>query len=126
MTPCLPTHRWQGPETPKLPKFQPSVQKLGYHVDSVHSGMPTPVSVAACVRPALDPGWSRWQGGKETFPDKLLPQRKPRKKKVQLKVLGKRLPAGPPAPLSSRPQAVNSAVLGKVKKKNKYIRGDRK
>lgn len=67
-------------ETPKFPKFQSSAQRPDYRVDSVHGVMSKLVSVVACVRPVLDPGWSRtsgWQGGKETFPDKLLPQRKP-------------------------------------------------
>ena len=46
-------------ETPKFPKFQSSVQGLNYHVDSIHGVTPTLVSVVACVRQALDPGWSR-------------------------------------------------------------------
>lgn len=46
-------------ETLKFAKFQSNTQGPDYHVDSTHGVMPTLVSVAACVRPALDPGWSR-------------------------------------------------------------------
>ena len=51
-------------ETPKFPKFQSSVQGLNYHVDSIHSVMPTLVSVVACVRPALDQGGLGLEGGR--------------------------------------------------------------